>query len=64
MSAVEAYLAAHDEEALEDLKAFCRIASVSTDPAFRDGISAAACFVADRLRRAGFLTVETYLRQP
>ena len=58
MSAVEAYLAAHADDALQDLKAFCRIPSVSTDPAFRDGMRAAAGFVADRLKRAGFPSVE------
>jgi acetylornithine deacetylase/succinyl-diaminopimelate desuccinylase-like protein len=58
MSAVEAYLVAHADEALEDLKAFCRIPSVSTDPAYRDGIRSAANFVAQRLTRAGFPTVE------
>jgi acetylornithine deacetylase/succinyl-diaminopimelate desuccinylase-like protein len=54
LQAVQAYLDAHYEEGLEDLKAFCRIKSVSTDPAYRDGIHAAAGFVADRLTRAGF----------
>jgi acetylornithine deacetylase/succinyl-diaminopimelate desuccinylase-like protein len=52
--AVQAYLDAHYEDALDDLKAFCRIQSVSTDPAYRDGIHTAAGFVADRLTRAGF----------
>lgn len=58
MSAVEAYLATHAGEALEGLKAFCRIPSVSTDPAYRDGVRAAAQFVSDRLTRAGFQQVE------
>jgi acetylornithine deacetylase/succinyl-diaminopimelate desuccinylase-like protein len=58
MSAVEDYLLAHVEDGIEDLKAFCRIPSVSTDPAFRGGIREAAEFLADRLRRAGFPTVE------
>ena len=58
MSGVETYLAEHYEEALEDLKAFCRIPSVSTDPAFNKGILAAAEFVADRLKKAGFVSVE------
>ena len=35
MSAVEDYLAEHADAALADLEAFCRIPSVSTDPAFR-----------------------------
>jgi acetylornithine deacetylase/succinyl-diaminopimelate desuccinylase-like protein len=58
MSAVEAYLAAHSADALEDLKAFCRIPSVSTDPAYRDGVRWAASFVFERLKRAGFSSVE------
>lgn len=58
MSEVEAYLEAQFEEAIEDLKAFCRIPSVSTDPAYRSGIADAANFVAGRLRHAGFSAVE------
>lgn len=54
MSAVQTYLDDHFDEALEDLKSFCRIESVSTDPAYRDGILAGANFVANRLTRAGF----------
>ncbi|MBP1845553.1 acetylornithine deacetylase/succinyl-diaminopimelate desuccinylase-like protein [Rhizobium petrolearium] len=55
---VEAFLDAHYTAGLEDLKAFCRIPSVSTDPAYAEGIKAAAHFVADRLTRAGFSEVE------
>lgn len=55
---VEAYLEEHYPAAVEDLKAFCRIPSVSTDPAFIEGIRHAAAFVADRLRKAGFSSVE------
>ncbi|MCB8838354.1 dipeptidase [Aurantimonas sp. VKM B-3413] len=55
---VEAYLSENADAAIEELKAFCRIESVSTDPAYRSGISAAADFVAERLTRAGFPTVE------
>ena len=58
MSDVEAWLAAHDADALETLKAFCRIESVSTDPAYKPGILNAAEFVAALLRDAGFPTVE------
>src|SRR6202000_1205508 len=58
MSKVEAYLEENFDAALEDLKAFCRIPSVSTDPAYADGIAAAAEFVAQRLKRAGFTAVE------
>lgn len=58
MSGVETYLDKHFPEALNDLKAFCRIPSVSTDPAYSEGIAAAAAFVAERLKRAGFTEVE------
>ncbi|MBZ9603396.1 dipeptidase [Phyllobacterium chamaecytisi] len=60
MNSVEKYLADNYENALEDLKAFCRIPSVSTDPAFRDGIREAAEFVANRLKKAGFASVEVW----
>jgi acetylornithine deacetylase/succinyl-diaminopimelate desuccinylase-like protein len=40
------------------LKAFCRIESVSTDPAYKAGILQAADFVASQLRDAGFPLVE------
>ncbi|MBI1170442.1 dipeptidase [bacterium] len=58
MSAVEAWLAAHEAEALETLKQFCRIPSVSTDPAYQTGIRQAAAFVAGELSNAGFPAVE------
>ena len=58
MSMVEAWLAAHEPQALETLIQFCRIPSVSTDPAFAAGIAHAADFVADQLRHAGFPKVE------
>jgi acetylornithine deacetylase/succinyl-diaminopimelate desuccinylase-like protein len=58
MSEVQAYLDAHFSAALEDLKAFCRIPSVSTDPAYAEAIAAAANFVAQRLERAGFASVD------
>ena len=57
-ASVEAHLAAHMADSLAELEAFCRIPSVSTDPAFTAGIGAAAQFVADALRRSGFDTVE------
>jgi acetylornithine deacetylase/succinyl-diaminopimelate desuccinylase-like protein len=60
MNSVEKYLADNYEHALEDLKAFCRIPSVSTDPVFRDGIREAAEFVANRLKKAGFASVEVW----
>ncbi len=57
-AAVEAYLAEHADAAVADLAAFCRIPSVSTDPAYRDGIRAAAAFIAARLRAAGLPVAE------
>lgn len=58
MNAVEEWLAAHEAEGIETLKAFCRIPSVSTDPAYAGHIREAADFAADRLREAGFPAVE------
>ena len=58
MSAVEDWLAAHDVQSLETLVQFCRIPSVSTDPAYAAGVAEAADFVAGQLRAAGFPTVE------
>src|SRR4051812_27870682 len=58
-AAVEAHLAAHTDDAIRELEALCRLPSVSTDPAYKAGILAAAEFMADALRRSGFLTVET-----
>jgi acetylornithine deacetylase/succinyl-diaminopimelate desuccinylase-like protein len=57
-AAVEAYLAAHVDEAVAELEALCRLPSVSTDPAFKPGILAAAEFMADALRRSGMPVVE------
>ena len=57
-AAVEAHLAAHTEDAVGELQALCRLPSVSTDPAYKAGIRAAADFMADALRRSGFPTVE------
>jgi acetylornithine deacetylase/succinyl-diaminopimelate desuccinylase-like protein len=57
MSRVQTYLDENFAAALEDLKAFCRIPSVSTDPAYAEGIRAAADFVAERLKKAGFSAV-------
>lgn len=53
------WLAAHDAETIETLIDFCRIPSVSTDPAFAGDMRRAAGFVADRLAEAGMPVVET-----
>ena len=58
LARVEALLADQADEALETLKAFCRIPSLSTDPAFAADVSRAAGFVADQLRAAGVPSVE------
>ena len=55
---VEDWLAGYEAEALETLRAFCCIPSVSTDPAFAAGIREAATFVAARLTEAGFPQVD------
>ena len=59
MSDIEADLEAGASAAIEELQAFCRIPSVSTDPAYREGIAAAAAWLVERLVRAGFDQVET-----
>lgn len=56
---VEQDLVAGFDAALEELKEFCRIRSVSTDPAYRDGIAEAAGWLVERLQRAGLEHVET-----
>lgn len=58
MSAAEDWLAAHETEGVETIAAFCRIPSLSADPAYRDAIAEAAGFVEARLAEAGFDTVE------
>ncbi|MEO5614964.1 MAG: M20/M25/M40 family metallo-hydrolase [Cypionkella sp.] len=58
MSAIEDWLAAYNPKALDTLKAFCRIESVSTDPAYKAGIEEASRFVAAQLHDAGFPVVE------
>jgi acetylornithine deacetylase/succinyl-diaminopimelate desuccinylase-like protein len=58
VSEIEEHLAANFETYLEELKAFCAIPSVSTDPAYALHVGQAAAFVADRLRKAGFEAVE------
>jgi acetylornithine deacetylase/succinyl-diaminopimelate desuccinylase-like protein len=58
MRDVEDYLLASEAESIEELKEFCRIPSVSTDPAFRNDISTAVDFLVERLKRAGFPVVD------
>ena len=50
---VEAYLAARVDGYVEELKQWCAIPSVSTQPARKADVLRAAQFVADRLTRAG-----------
>ena len=54
LARVEKFLAENEAGYLEELKAFCRIPSVSADPAYREAIAQAARFVAGRLQQAGF----------
>jgi acetylornithine deacetylase/succinyl-diaminopimelate desuccinylase-like protein len=58
LATVETALEQTYPDALETLKAFCRIPSVSTDPAYREGVRTAAAFVADQLRAASLPVVE------
>jgi acetylornithine deacetylase/succinyl-diaminopimelate desuccinylase-like protein len=57
MSGVETYLRDRHDEILADLMAFTRIPSVSTDPAYADGVRAGAEWVAARMRTAGLEAV-------
>ena len=58
MKDIEKWLRDYEEEAIETLKAFCRLPSVSTDPAFASDVRHAAEFVADQLKKAGFPIIE------
>ena len=57
-SAVQALLTAGFDGYVAELKEFCRIPSVSTDPTYADGIAAGAAWVARRLSAAGMQNVE------
>ena len=57
-AAIEEHLAAHVDEAIAELETLCRLQSVSTDPAYKPGILAAADFMATALKRSGFPEVE------
>lgn len=57
-AAVEDWLRAHEAEGIAMIDAFCRIPSLSADPAHAADIARAAGFVADRLREAGMQRVE------
>lgn len=52
-AAIEAQLQAGMDRHVEILKAFVAIPSVSTDPAYAEGIAVGSRFLADRLREAG-----------
>ena len=58
MKDIEKWLRDYEEEAIETLKAFCRLPSVSTDPAFASDVRHAAEFVANQLEKAGFPIIE------
>jgi acetylornithine deacetylase/succinyl-diaminopimelate desuccinylase-like protein len=58
VSEIEATLARNFVACVDELKAFCAISSVSTDPAHRSDIRAAAAWVAGRLGRAGLEHVD------
>src|SRR5271167_3907871 len=55
MEAIEAWFRTRREAILEELEAFVRIPSVSTDPAYKHGVAKAADFVAEKLIEAGIL---------
>src|SRR5215470_4251197 len=51
------YLESHQDEILQRLVAFAGIPSVSTDPAYKDGVTRAARWVADQLSAAGMQNI-------
>ncbi len=53
-----AHLRAHADRHLADLLAFAAIPSVSTDPAYQEGMAAAADWVSRRMKRAGLEQVQ------
>ena len=53
----EAFLEANADRFVDELRAFVRIPSISTDPAYADAIGEATRFVADRMERAGLENV-------
>ncbi|MCW3477160.1 dipeptidase [Limobrevibacterium gyesilva] len=53
IEAVDAWLAAHRQRLLDELFAFIRAPSVSTDPAYAEGMRQAAALLEGRLRRIG-----------
>ena len=57
-NSVEDLLTARFDGYVAELKEFCRIPSVSTDPAYADGMRATAEWVARRLSAAGMSNVE------
>jgi acetylornithine deacetylase/succinyl-diaminopimelate desuccinylase-like protein len=58
MSTVETLLLDRFERSVEELKQYCAIPSVSTDPAYKAEVERAARFVADRMTKAGLERVE------
>ena len=59
LPAIERHLAAGETTLIETLINFCRIPSVSTDPAYQPGIAAAVTFLLRRLEQAGLENVRT-----
>jgi acetylornithine deacetylase/succinyl-diaminopimelate desuccinylase-like protein len=57
---VEAYLAARVDRYVAELRDFCAIPSISTQPAHKADVERAAQFVADRLARAGLADVAVH----
>jgi acetylornithine deacetylase/succinyl-diaminopimelate desuccinylase-like protein len=57
---IEARLDAGFDGAVDELIAFCRIPSVSTDPDFQPDVRRAAGFLAERFAKAGLENVELY----
>ena len=62
-TAVDSYIAQHEEQFLEDLKGWLRIPSISTLPEHAGDIRRAADYAAEQLRRIGFDKVQVITTQ-
>lgn len=60
MNDVIKHIEQNQDRYLEELKAFLRIPSVSTDPERKDDLKKAADFVADQLKKAGMRKVQIF----
>ena len=58
--AVRTFVAGHRQQLVDELSEWLRIPSISADPSYADDVSRSADWLAQRLLRAGFPTVEIW----